>query len=308
MKRIHHICFTSHHEVFCRNYQDYYMLFNCIAQGCIKHNDLLLAFAIMSNHVHIVSMNCNPVPFVKTIRSSYTQMFNSRYGRTGALGDKSFFNNELSGRHHIAAAISYVMRNPMHHEVCANPYSYPFTSINCYFRNTIEKQASNVAKTTKRRGLPKLVRGNNRIPKEYPFYLSGQIIPDNIINSHIVEGYFGSYYSFHYNMHRKNFFEWYNEQSLDKNDLTPISLKTIEPHLSISEIKRIDSSNYGWLKEKRLSDTELCEIIDQKYVPMFHKDSYFHLSQKEREFIANELKKLYKISPNQLSRCLLFED
>ena len=134
----YHICFTSHNEVLCRSYKDYCMMFNCIAQAVFKTGSSLLAHAIMSTHVHMIAVCADPSNLVMRIRTSYTQMFNHRYKRKGTLGDKAFFCSKLEGRRHIAAAISYVIRNPYHHEVCANLYSYPFSSVNQYFKNKIQ--------------------------------------------------------------------------------------------------------------------------------------------------------------------------
>ena len=110
------------------------MLFNCIAQATIGTDAQLLAYAIMSTHVHLIVIAEHPAAYIQRIRSSYTQMFNRRYYRKGTFGEPSFFSLELKGRHHVAAAVSYVLRNPVHHELTSNPYDYEFSSIGLYFR------------------------------------------------------------------------------------------------------------------------------------------------------------------------------
>lgn len=90
--KIYHLCYTSHGEVLCRKFLDYCMLFNCIAQATICTDAQLLAYAIMSSHVHLIVITGYPAAYIQRIRSSYTQMFNIRYHRKGALGEPSFFS------------------------------------------------------------------------------------------------------------------------------------------------------------------------------------------------------------------------
>lgn len=302
-KRTYHICFTSHREVLCRAYLDYCMLFNCIAQACLKTDDMLLAFAIMSNHVHIISMNDNPGRFVKMVRSSHTQMFNSRYNRSGKLGDKSFFCSELQGRRHIAAAISYVLRNPIHHGICSNPYAYPFTSIGQYFQKGLGNvQADRVTVCSRRQ---QLVRGKNYIPAELEFDVHGQLLLDDFVQSSLVEALFGSYSAFQYNLHRRNYAEWKEEQMQDmEKETEPVSVGLIEPYLDKIQIERIENAKPQWMKEKEVSDIELCDLIDREYVPKYGKSSYCQLSSREVASIFDDIMRCRNVSFSQLSRCL----
>lgn len=113
--RNQHLCFTSHKEVLCRDYSDYATLFNCIAQGIINTNSKFLSYSIMSNYVHLGAITDKSSGLIQRIRSSYTQMFNHKYGRKGQLGDPSYFQLNLEGRLHIAACLSYISRNAWHH-------------------------------------------------------------------------------------------------------------------------------------------------------------------------------------------------
>lgn len=76
--RLYHICFTSHSEVLCRQHLDYVTLINSLLQAAINTDSLLIAFVIMSSHVHIAVITSNPGILVQRIRSSYTQQFNDR--------------------------------------------------------------------------------------------------------------------------------------------------------------------------------------------------------------------------------------
>ena len=67
--KIYHLCYTSHGEVLCRKYLDYCMLFNCIAQATIGTDAQLLAYAIMSTHVHLIVITEHPAAYIQTSHS-----------------------------------------------------------------------------------------------------------------------------------------------------------------------------------------------------------------------------------------------
>ncbi len=305
--KFYHICFTSHNEVLCRNHTDYSILFNCIVQAVINTNSKLLAYCIMSNHVHIAvcTEGLALTNLVKRIRTSYTQMFNHIYQRNGSLGDPSFYRIELQGRCHTVTALSYILRNPMHHNVCANPYDYPFSSINLYFRKSLSSvpfvryKNANISRC-------RLVRRNNVLPKNMAFDSNGQILPQNIVENTIVESLFGSYNAFQYYMHRRNYEEWSLEQLSDGNNIKPISIEYIEPFLTSDEIKRAILQSPNWQREETISDLELCHIIDEEYLPYFKVRSYAQLTHEQKKEIYTVLCRRFMFASNQIARCLGF--
>lgn len=307
-RRLYHICFTSHQEVLCRSYKDYCMMFNCIAQAVFKTRSNLLAYSVMSTHLHLVCECDSPPDLVKRMRSSYTQMFNHRYCRKGALGEESFFSDRLEGRRHITTAISYVVRNPLHHEVCANPYAYPFSSVGQYFKNSMEKFAPcDVDMDRKGRSKSDIIRRKNVLPEDVGFGgRSGMISMDDVVKNVMVEGYFGSYRAFVYGLSRNDYEKWAKEQYEDNVSVSPVTIKTIEPFLSEEEVASIMKQNQHWLKEKRMTDIELCDIIDRTYIPRLGKSGYAQLTAREADAVRKQLLRVYqaKISFKQLDRCL----
>ena len=306
--RNQHLCFTSHKEVLCRDYSDYATLFNCIAQSIINTNSKLLSYSTMSNHVHLGVITDKSSILIQRTRSSYTQMFNNKYGRKGQLGDPSYFRLDLEGRLHIAACLSYISRNAWHHGVCANPFDYPFSSVNLYFKkSTSVFPCMELTHDSKRRG--RLVRKNNVIPKSLSFDQFGQISPSDIIETDIVEGYFGSYRAFDFNLHRVNYEQWKQEQLSENSDAPHIDLQAIEPLMSSDKIAAAMKKSPGWISDIRVSDLELCRIIDNELISQFHVSSYAHLTQEQKLRICNILRydMHYILSAKQLGRCLALE-
>lgn len=307
-RKMYHICFTSHQEVLCRSYKDYCMMFNCIAQAVLKTRSNLLAYSVMSTHVHMVCECESPSDLVKRIRSSYTQMFNHRYGRKGTLGEESFFRDQLEGRRHVTTAISYVVRNPLHHEVCANPYAYPFSSVSQYFKNSMDRFAPDFGNTGGK-GVCKsdIIREGNVLPENVCFWRqSGMIRMEDVVDNVMTEGYFGSYRAFMYGLSRSDYERWSEEQYEDNVDLAPVTIRTIEPFLSENEEASVLRQNYHWSKERRMTDIELCDLVDRTCRLRLGKSGYAQLTAREAESVRRQILQACKsiVSSKQMDRCL----
>lgn len=87
--KLYHICYTSHYEVIYRTVDDANMILCRMAQMGASTGTSILAYAIMSNHVHIIVISDNIVKFVKNLRYSYTTSFNCKYHRIGRLGGRT---------------------------------------------------------------------------------------------------------------------------------------------------------------------------------------------------------------------------
>jgi len=133
MTECYHICFTSHSEVMFRERADYIFGIFSLVLAALQTKSMILAFALMSDHVHIVLNSSAYSNFVSIFRNSYTRHFNKKYRRVGRLGETGYYCIKLIGTQHIVAAISYVLRNPVHHGVVKSPYEYEFSSSSCYF-------------------------------------------------------------------------------------------------------------------------------------------------------------------------------
>lgn len=228
--RLYHLCFTSHQEVLCRRHSDYVRLFNSMAQAAINTGSMLVTYNIMSNHLHLALITSDTGRFMQRLRSSYTQMFNDRYRRTGMLGDPHYFVLELKGRHHVTAALSYILRNPSHHRLCANLFAYPYSPVLLYFNNHMSHIFNPDNDISDARSL-RTIRRKNHIPGNVRFDVSGMLDMAAVTNTEILEGYFGSYKAFQYGLVRTDYDRWEEEQANDRLGAAPVTLASMEPHL-----------------------------------------------------------------------------
>ncbi len=301
MKQLMHICFTSKNEVLCRCERDCWMMVSRIAQAAVYNDTNVLAYSVMSNHVHLIVMTDRPERFVLSIRGSYNQSFNHIYRRRGALGEKGFFRLHIEGRQHSIAALTYVLQNPWHHKVMENPFDYPFSSMNLYFRrNREDYRLKDVAKNAR------LLNRNVVLPETICYGDNGRVAPVSFVEVEMVENVFGTYNAFNYLTHRKNYDEMKNEQLLENDKIPYVSLRSVEPLLAADTISNLERGSYRWNKSNSLSDLDLCKVIDTKFVPKCRKQSYAELTDNERNRIMMSIleKYRYRVTEEQLKRCL----
>ena len=125
MKKTYHLCLSAGDEIMFRDLEDYNRGFNCFALALYKSNSTGLVESFMSNHFHLMIQTEDPKEFMYNMRQPYSKYFNRKYCRNGRLGEKHHFQLEISGLHHHLAAMSYTLRNALHHGVSPIPKGFP---------------------------------------------------------------------------------------------------------------------------------------------------------------------------------------
>lgn len=163
---------------------------NCYALALHKTDSCSLADAHMSNHRHLIAQTSCPEKLMRLTCIAYTKHFNAKYSRKGPLGEASYFCDEINGLYHLLAALSYVMRNALHHGVASTPFSYPHCSANVIFRQALGKvsECSLLNHSFKHR----FVGRNVKIPDGYLMDKSGLILREYVTAVQQVELLFTS--------------------------------------------------------------------------------------------------------------------
>lgn len=73
--------------------------------------------------------------------------------------------------------------------------------------------------------------------------------------------------------------------------------------MSRDEIQQFEKNNTRWIENRKITDLEICSMIDKKYVQRYKK-SYADLSINEKRRIADFLSKKYHLTKSQAARCL----
>jgi hypothetical protein len=229
--------------------------------------------------------------------------FNRKYHRSGKLGEKNHFTMEVVGYNHILAAMSYVLRNPLHHGVAPIPYAYPYSSVNAIFMKEMGKEPC--SGLLDRRYYHRFINRASAIPDNYVMSENGVFLRESVLDIPQVENLFVSPRAFNWHMTRKSSEEWELEQGRDNNNLPPINLSVIEKGINITTLGDMLVNEKGKSNYRRPSDMDVCAEIDNNILPMYSKDSVYQLSRQEKQQIAEYLYRTLHISECQIKRCLV---
>ena len=301
MKKTYHVCLSADTDgVLCRSEEDYKRLITCIVLAGYQTGSFLLAYVVMSNHVHLCVRTDNLNIFIKKWRYMYTRYFNQKYGRTGRLGVEPFVL-ELNGLHHILTAIAYILRNPMHHGVAATPFGYRFSSVNAIFM----KELGRVSMPTLPEKLMYRYLPDSIVPPPgYRMDESGLFLPECVIDVEDVENKFSTARTFLYYMNRLSGRKWEEEQLQDNEGSSPITIETIEQGVGLNDITTMLSNEFGRANYNSKTDIQLCEEIEAICQTGYGTRSVYGLPADALLQLADWLRRQYHLPYAQIRRCL----
>ena len=141
-------------------------------------------------------------------------------------------------------------------------------------------------------------------PDTYKMNESGLFIRESVLDIPQVENMFGTPRAFDYFMGRKTSEEWTKEQLKDNNDRPPVTLEVIEHGVNLNYSAQMLSFENGKADYRKMSDIDLCHIIDHEILPKLGKQSVYHLTVSEKHRIAEMLYRRFHSEEAQIRRCL----
>ena len=302
MKKTYHLCLSSDGEVMFRSREDFIRGINCLCLAAHYTEAVLLAYVFMSNHVHIIVRTEAPEKFMMKFRYSYNKYFNAKYHRRGRIGEEQFFKIDLDGLYHLLTAIAYVLRNPVHHGICATPFGYEFSSIKGIFRK--EFGWNTHGSTLPRKSAYKFIPTRSVLPKKYQMNSEGMILPETVIDAQDIEHQFSTARSFLYYMNRLSGEEWIREQLQDQTTLPAITLESIEEGVMFHDINTMLRNEHGRANYAAMTDIMICNEIDKTLLPSYGISSVYQLTTRQRENMVGFIRRRYNIPASQAKRCL----
>lgn len=305
MKKTYHVCLSAGEEIMFGDLEDYNRGFNCFALALYRSNSTGLVESFMSNHFHLMIQTEDPKEFMYNMRQPYSKYFNRKYCRNGRLGEKHHFQLEISGLHHHLAAMSYTLRNALHHGVSPIPYAYPHSSVNSIFRKEMGKTSDE--RLIPQKSYYKYIGRRAEYPSSYKMNKNGLFLRESVLDIAQVENMFVTPRSFDYYMGRKTSEDWQKEQSKDNLQIPPVRLEDIEAGARMQTLEAMMINENGKGNYRKISDIDLCIEIDQFILPEFGKGSVYLLSDQEKRKIAELLYRKYHINEMQIRRCLVYK-
>lgn len=131
---------TEHLEdrLLFRNFQDYVVAMNYVALQAFKCGVFVLAFVLMSNHMHFVLL-CSKErakAFINGFKTAYSRYLWRKYGCREHLRRLKVEIRAVRGEEAVEWAVAYVQMNPVAANICASPFEYPWGTGNTFFKAT----------------------------------------------------------------------------------------------------------------------------------------------------------------------------
>lgn len=309
MRKICHICLSSHDEVMFRSEADLIRGFNSLAVSTLETDSRLLSDGFVSTHFHGLIQTDDPAEAMRRTRYAYARYFNSKYRRRGRLGERIAFSLTIEGFHHTLAALNYVNRQGIHHGLSQTPFGYRHCSARAFFRRELGQQdpASIMPADQRYKYLPKGIA----LPGRYRMDENGLLLREDILDTSQVEAMYVSPRNFLYQMNKIGDEMSVREQQQENASAQIITIDVMEPGFPSDEIAQLLRNEKSRFNPALISDIELCQVIDEGYLPKYYGSStLYDLSVSQRKSLAELLwKNLWtqtkkRTSEAQLKRCL----
>jgi putative transposase len=122
-----------------RHASDYQLYLLLLARAAPRFDVTVHAYALMSNHVHLMMTPQRPGGLpgaMHFVSGLYAQIFNHRYGRTGALWEGRYRSSVVADDRYWLTCMQYVELNPVRAGIVRRPEDYRWSSYRCHALGT----------------------------------------------------------------------------------------------------------------------------------------------------------------------------
>ena len=184
---------TDHLEdrLWFRDEEDFRVAMNYVAVAAFLSGVLILAFVLMSNHVHFVICGSRDRTelFINKFKQLYAAYYQRKYGVGELLRRNGVDYREVrDDDESLERAIAYVLMNPVAANICMEPSGYPWGTGNILFNtNPFPGQALDELSG---RAQISLLKSNVKLPQKYRVSQNGYILPESFVPVKGIEALF----------------------------------------------------------------------------------------------------------------------
>jgi len=187
-------------EVWFRNDEDFRVGMNCIAIIAFTCRVKVLAFVLMSNHIHII-ICCEDQEkakaFADAFKKRYSYYLRIKYGKKEFLRRSMCDIREIKNENESPErAIAYVQMNPVAANICSSPVMYPWGTGASFFNP--EKPDGRQLKDFSIREQSRILRSNILLPPKLIITDKLFAAPESYIDIQLVESIFHTAKRFNY--------------------------------------------------------------------------------------------------------------
>lgn len=258
-------------SIWFRDEQDFKVGMNYIAIISLATGINVLAFILMSNHVHLV-LQCSKEEadaFINEFKRRYSQYINKRYGKVEFLRRNSFkVDTVRTNDESLERAIAYTLMNSVAANICLNAFDYPWGTAGVYFqiKKPQGKRLGEMSKSARRI----LLHSKAELPDNLIVGDDGYILPESFVSVGFVESVFR----------------------------TPKRMKYFLDNSSKAK-KRLESAELGLVS---FNDQIIFAAIREICRTMFRKRDVHDLSAEELSVMIREIRRRFSADANQIAR------
>lgn len=203
----YHICTNAlKSSLLFRDSEDYITGINYLALcAFIYQNIEILAYCMMSNHLHIVVKGDAETgkKFMTGFKRRYSLWMTKKYNEYKTLKNVPAIIKVIDNKEYLKQVIAYVLRNPVAAGINVNPFEYKWSSAGAYFAHDEDGVASkSVNNSLRLNESRRLFKTKTRIPESInPVTISGHTVDmKSFVNYIEAEGLFRTSKAFMYFM------------------------------------------------------------------------------------------------------------
>ena len=277
---------TDHLEdrILFRDMEDFIVGMNYVAVQAFKTEVIVLAFVLMSNHLHLVLLCAreDADAFMNGFKTAYSRYLWKKYGSREHLRRLKVDFREIEGDEALEWSIAYVQMNPVAANICVNPFDYPWGTGNCFFRPEMERNGTDVGTmiaaggrsssentvlgvTVRERGRPvgsmsarerlSFLHSRAEVPGEWLLGEAGYVLPDSYVRKDIVESA--------YRTPRRMQYFLQNSSKAKQRIETGANMPAFRDQIILAAVPDLCQSLYRRRSVKELTEEQMVELLRQ---------------------------------------------
>ena len=250
---------TDHLEdgVWFREEQDFKVGMNYVAVLAASSPVAILAFILMSNHVHFVLLGRkeDAEAFINELKRRYSKYLQYKYGSEKALKANSVDVKLISfGEESAERAIAYVQMNCVAANICLQPTQYPWGTGNLFFNATHPKGVR--LDSLSERARFRLLHTRAKLPGHWIVGEGGYILPSSYVKIDYVERIFR-------NPKRMDYFLRNSSKAKLRLESKDDALPSFKDEVVLAALPELCRTLFSKLSFKELSDAQKTEVLRQ---------------------------------------------
>lgn len=264
---------TSHleNQLWFRDEEDFKAGMNHVAVTAYQEKIQVLAFILMSNHVHFAVQCSYPEAerFITLFKKRYSMYFRRKYGIAGFLrrNDVDIRLVRMDGES-FERVVAYIVMNSVAANICLHASQYPWGTGGILFN--LQQARGKELKYYSRREQSMLLHSWVKLPESYRMAEEGYILPESYVPVTFLESVFRT----------PKRLSWF----LANSSKAKILLGQTEAQLP------------------SFRDQSLVAAIQDLCISLFRKNTFKELSKEQKAILLQQLRRRFSADPAQIAR------